>query len=69
MVFMAVSTIAAMFSNLRDFHAQWDEGGSILFVVGLILLILAFWLMGEAIAAVLRLRGKKPIETLQVEFD
>jgi len=69
MVFMAVSTILAMFSNLSDFYAQWDEGGAILFVVGLILLILAFWLMGEAIAAVLRFRGKKPIATMKVEFE
>ena len=68
MVFMAASTIAAMFSNLRDFHAQWDEGGSILFAVGLILLLLAFWLMGEAIVAVIRFRGKKPIATMTVEF-
>jgi len=69
MVFMAVSTILAMFSNLKDFYAQWDEGGSALFVVGLILLVLAFWLMGEAIAAVLRFRGKKPVETMRVEFE
>ena len=69
MIFMAVSTILAMFSNLKDFYAQWDEGGSTLFIVGLVLLILAFWLMGEAIVAVLRFRGKKPIETMQVEFD
>jgi len=69
MVFMAVSTIIAMFSNLRDFWAQWDEGGNVLFLVGLILLVLAFWLMGEALAAVLRFRGKKPIDTMQVEYD
>jgi carbon starvation protein len=69
MVFMAVSTVAAMFSNLRDFYNQWDEGGSILFIVGLVLLILAFWLMGEAIAAVMRFRGQKAIATMRVGFD
>ncbi len=69
MVFMAVSTIAAMFSNLRDFYSQWEEGGSILFIVGLVLLVLAFWLMGEAIAAVMRFRGQKAIATVRVEFD
>ena len=37
--------------------------------VGLILLVLAFWLMGEAVAAVLRFRGKKPVETMRVEFE
>jgi carbon starvation protein len=68
MLFMAVSTIVAMVSNLRDFWAQWDEGGSVLFVVGLMLLVLGFWLMGEAIAAVLRFRGKKPIDTMKVLY-
>ena len=69
MLFMAVSTIAAMVSNLRDFWAQWEEGGSVLFVVGLMLLLLAIWLMGEAIAAMLRFRGKKPIKTMSVLYE
>jgi carbon starvation protein len=69
MLFMAVSTIAAMISNLRDFWAQWAEGGSVLFVVGLVLLLLALWLMGEAIAAMLRFRGKKPIKTMSVIYE
>lgn len=68
MVFMAVSTVVAMFSNLRDFWVQWDEGGNILFMVGLILLVLAFWLMGESLAAVFRFRGRKPIDTMKVEY-
>jgi carbon starvation protein len=68
MVFMALSTIIAMVSNLKDFWAQWSEGGSVLFVVGLVLLLLAIWLMGEAIAAFLRFRSQKPIDTLKVSF-
>ena len=68
MLFMAISTIIAMVSNLRDFWSQWDEGGSVLFVVGLVLLVLAFWLMGEGIAAFLRFRGKKPIDSMSVLY-
>lgn len=68
MVFMAVSTILAMLSNLRDFWAQWDEGGGILFLVGLALLVLAVWLMVEAMAAVLRFRGRPPIDTMRVDY-
>ncbi len=69
MLFMAVSTIAAMVSNLKDFWAQRQEGGGVLFVVGLVLLLLALWLMGEAIAAMLRFRGKKPIKTMSVLYE
>ncbi len=69
MLFMAVSTILAMFSNLSDFYAQWHAGGNVLFVVGLILLVLAFWLMGEAVVAVLRFRREEPVQTMRVEFD
>jgi len=68
MLFMAVSTIVAMVSNLRDFWSQWGEGGSVLFMVGLVLLLLAIWLMGEAIAAFLRFRSQKPVDSLKVSF-
>ena len=69
MLFMALSTIVAMISNLRDFWAQRGEGGGILFIVGLVLLLLAFWLMGEGIAAFLRFRGKKPLESMKIEYQ
>ncbi len=69
MVFMAVSTIFAMLSNLQDFWAQWDEGGSLLFMVALALLVLAVWLMIEAVVAVQRFRGREPIDTMEVIFE
>jgi carbon starvation protein len=68
MLFMAVTTILAMFSNLRDFWAQRGEGGGPLFAVGLILLVLAIWLMLEGVVALARFRKQKPIETMQVIY-
>ncbi len=68
MLFMAVSTILAMFSNLRDFWAQVGEGGGPLFAVGLILLVLAIWLMIEGVVALARFRKQEPIDTLQVIY-
>ena len=69
MLFMAVTTILAMFSNLRDFWAQRGEGGGPLFAVGLILLVLAIWLMIEGVVALVRFRRQKPIETMQVIYS
>ena len=69
MLFMAVTTVLAMFSNLRDFWAQWDQGGDLLFIVALALLILAIWLMVEAVAAVQRFRGREPIKSMEVIFE
>lgn len=68
MGFMALSTVYAMFSNLADFWAQRATGGAILFVVGLILLVLAVWLMIEAVLAIRRFRGQPPIDTLAIVF-
>jgi carbon starvation protein len=51
------------------FWSQWDEGGSMLFVVGLILLVLAIWLILESLAALLRFRGRKPIETMRITYE
>ena len=69
MLFMAVTTILAMFSNLRDFWAQRGEGGGPLFAVGLILLVLAIWLMIEGVVALVRFRRQKPVETMQVIYS
>jgi carbon starvation protein len=69
MLFMAVTTILAMFSNLKDFWAQRGEGGGPLFVVGLILLVLAVWLMAEGAVALFRFRGQEPIESMQVIYS
>ena len=68
MLFMAVTTILAMFSNLRDFWSQRGEGGGPLFAVGLILLVLAIWLMIEGVMALARFRKQQPIETMQVRY-
>ena len=59
MVFMLVSTVIAMVSNLRDFHARWNEGGAILFVVGSMLLVLAVWLVVEAAIAYKKIDREK----------
>ena len=69
MVFMLLSTFVAMFSNLRDFYAQWSEGGSVLFLVGLILLVLAVWLTIEAAISLLRFRNRPRIDTMKVLFQ
>jgi carbon starvation protein len=67
MVFMMISTIIAMISNLRRFWSQWDEGGSVLFVVGAVLLVLAVWLCGEAVARFRSVR-REPLKT-SLEID
>jgi carbon starvation protein len=54
--FMMVSTVAAMLINLRDFYRRWDEGGALLFAIGAILLLLALWLVAEAITSLGRFR-------------
>ncbi len=69
MLFMLVSTIAAMVSNLGDFWRRWDQGTGALFVVGSILLVMALWLVVEAALAFGRARGRAPIASLRVTFD
>ncbi len=69
MLFMMGSTLLAMVSNLRDFWGQRGEGGGILFVVGLVLLVLAVWLAAESVLALVRCRGRKPLEGLQIRYD
>ncbi len=54
MAFMLVSTVVAMVGNLRQFYAAGDGP---LMSVGGILLVLAFWLCGEGVAATRRDRG------------
>lgn len=66
MAFMLVSTVIAMVENLREFWGQWDRGGAPLFVVGLILLGLALWLVAEALVAFGRLRRGRTVDTVEV---
>ncbi|MHC4414006.1 MAG: carbon starvation CstA family protein [Planctomycetota bacterium] len=68
MIFIMVSTLTAMVSNLRDFAKTWHEGGNVLFIVGLILLVLALWLSVEAVLTLVRLRGRGPIRSMRVVF-
>ena len=65
MLFMLVSTISAMGSNLIDF---WREGEWILFATGGLILVLALWLTLEAWLAVRRYRGRPVVEGLEVQF-
>ncbi len=67
MAFMLVSTVIAMVSNLASFWSRWAEGGSALFVVGAILLVLALWLVFEAAVAFGKTRGARPLESLRIE--
>jgi len=52
-IFMMGSTVVAMVGNLRRFGAQ-EGGDKLLFVVGGILLILAVWLVVEAVLALVQ---------------
>ncbi len=54
MLFMLGTTLTAMVLNLRDFYMRWHEDGALLFVVGLVLLLLALWLVVEAVITLVR---------------
>lgn len=69
MALMLVSTVVAMVTNLRRFWAQWDEGGSILFMVGAALLLLAVWLMVEGVARFVQVRRCPRKENLAIQLD
>ncbi len=68
MLFMLVSTVFAMLSNLREFWRRWDEGSGPLFVVGLVLLVLAIWLVIESLAALARARRSTPLESMAISY-
>lgn len=68
-LFMLVSTLFAMGSNLRDFWSQVGEGGGPLFAVGLVLLVLALWLLVEAVLCYLRFRGRPALTSMEVPLD
>ena len=69
MVFMLVSTLLAMVGNLRRFWSQWQEGGSVLFVVGAGLLVLAVWLTIEAILRFRVVRRRPRQTSMSIELD
>jgi carbon starvation protein len=68
MLFMLVSTVFAMLSNLREFWRRWEEGSGPLFMVGLVLLVLAVWLVIESLAALAKARRSKPLETMTISY-
>ena len=65
MLFMLVSALSAMGSNLIDF---WRQGEWILFGTGGLILVLAVWLTLEAWLAVRRYRQQPVVEGLEVQF-
>ncbi|HEX2252796.1 MAG TPA: carbon starvation protein A [Thermoanaerobaculia bacterium] len=69
MLFMLLSTLAAMVTNLADFHRRWAEGGAALLVVGAVLLVLALWLLVEGLLCFLRCRGGEPVTGLDVPVE
>ncbi len=69
MLFMLVSTITAMVSNLADFWRRLDEGTGALLVVGSILLVMAIWLVVEAALVFRRGRDQAVIDDLRVTFE
>jgi len=68
MIFMMVSTIIAMIANLRRFWGQWSSGGSLLFVVGAVLLVLAVWLCVEAVLRFRGIRHEPVLTSLAIEL-
>ena len=68
MVFMLASTLLAMGSNLVDFWRQRGAGGGPLFAVGSVLLVLALWLIAEAVAALRRFRRQGVLSSLDVDL-
>ncbi len=67
MILMLITTLRAMVTNLIQFYhkTEWP-----LFLVGFVLIVLAFWLMVEAAIAVLRfIRKKEIVHSLEVFPD
>jgi carbon starvation protein len=72
MVFMLVSTLIAMVTNLHGFSNGWSFGPETpwpLFIVGSLLLILGLWLLVEAALAFQRARRDRQISSLLVLED
>jgi carbon starvation protein len=64
--FMLASTVVAMVINLEDFWARRHDGTLLLFGVGLVLLVLALWLVVEALIAFRRDRRRPRLTNLDV---
>ena len=68
MVFMLISTVIAMITNLRRFWTQWSEGGAVLFVIGAALLVMALWLCVEAVLRFRQVRADPPLTSMAIDF-
>lgn len=68
MLFMLVSTLTAMIDNLERFYGEWSQGGSVLFVVGAVLLVLAVWLCVEAVLRFRHLRGRPRRASMEIDL-
>ncbi len=66
MVFMMVSTLAAMTLKLRDYLRA---GETLLLAVGGCMTLIALWLVVEAFLALRRYRSREPVATLDVPLD
>ncbi len=65
LVFMMVTTVIAMTTNLRKYYA---DGNSTLLVVGGIISFIALWLVVEAALALRRYWREPPVEGLDIEM-
>jgi carbon starvation protein len=63
---MLLTTVVAMLINLADFWQRRAEGTWVLFAVGLVLLVLALWLLVEAVVCLRRQRGRAVVESMEV---
>ncbi len=66
MVFMLVSTLSAMISNIREF---WMARDWTLLATGTTLFVIGIWLSFEAWFAVRRYRREPTVESLEIEFE
>ncbi|HEX2165130.1 MAG TPA: carbon starvation protein A [Thermoanaerobaculia bacterium] len=65
-VFMLATTLVAMLINLDDFWRDRAQGGLALFVLGVVLVVLAIWLVVEAFVCFRRQRGRAPLGSMEV---
>jgi len=68
MLFMLISTVVAMIANLKRFWGQWSEGGSALFIIGAVLLVLTVWLCFEAVLRFRQVRSEETLSSMSIDL-